>query len=119
MRLRNLRLKAKAADTPMAGSGPGTETSEEVGMMVRPELPRVKSRKTGKAVGSAASRRGVMSRRLNDVTLIDGARVEKKYSVEPSSIRLLAFRVSPTKRSIVLPNPGGRMKLRKLPTLSE
>ena len=118
MRLRNLRLKAKAADTPRAGSGPGAETAE-VGVMVRLELPVVKSRKTGKAVGSAASRRGVMSRRLNDVTVIDGVRAEKKYSVVPSPTRLLASRLSPTNRSIVLPDAGGKMKLRKLPTLSE
>lgn len=95
-RRRSFLLKAKAADRPRAGRGPGTEAgAPSRAFIIRPVAPGVKSRNVGKAVESAASTRGEMSRRLKALTP-DRPYEEKKYSVDPSAVRSLALRMSST-----------------------
>jgi hypothetical protein len=92
-RPRSFLLKAKAADKPRAGRGPGTDIGA---FIIRPVDPAVKSRNVGKAVESAASTKGEMSRRLKAVTPDRPKSDEKEYSVIPSDVRSLAIREPPT-----------------------
>ncbi len=98
-----MRRDPRNAAPLRSGKGAGTDEvppppPPPPAFIVRDVAPGVKSRNVGKAVGSAASTKGLMSAMVNSVMPERPKSVEKKYSFTPSEMRS-ANVVPPTTRS--------------------